>query len=71
MTTREQINELLAALPESRIPFVLEFLQFLAQKQESEEWTHASLENLERCYADDEPDYQAEWNAAGTARVDS
>jgi hypothetical protein len=62
MSTREQIDELLAALSEPRLCELLNFARYLRwadaqEREEREDWLRFSLEQFARAYGPDEPDY--------------
>jgi hypothetical protein len=57
MCTREQLNEVLARLPDDRLGPVYDFARFLAWEAERDEWQSFGLAQLARAYGDDEPDY--------------
>jgi hypothetical protein len=65
MSTREQLNQVLDALPEIRLHDALEYARFLSSldqgaKEELDAWRQFGKKQFAKCYADDEPDYSSD-----------
>jgi hypothetical protein len=57
MPVLEDLNRILASLPERRLQEVLDFARFLSCAEERQEWQQAGKAQLARAYGPDEPDY--------------
>ncbi len=57
VTTKESLNQLLDELDETQVSEILDFARFLRTRAEGKAWRDFSLRQLERAYAEDEPEY--------------
>lgn len=57
MTTQETLDRLLQTMSEGRLRRVLEFAQFLAAREEREDWDRLAQEQFAQAYGPDEPEY--------------
>ncbi len=59
MSTREALDRVLQALPDERVREVLDFAEFL-QNKDAVAWRQFGRAQLARAYGDDEPEYTAD-----------
>ncbi len=57
MTTRQALSGLLGRMREEELRELLDFAQFLSLRAERREWNDFALDQLERAYGPDEPEY--------------
>lgn len=57
MNVVERLRELVEAMPEDRAREVLDFAEFLQQRQECDDWRRSGLNHFAAAFGEDEPEY--------------
>jgi hypothetical protein len=57
MSIKETLTQVVQSLSEKRAAEVLDFAQFILQRQEEDDWRAFGQRQFARAYGDDEPEY--------------
>lgn len=57
MSARDQLRQIVDALPDSRVGALLAYANVLSQQVEHADWQAFGLRHLATAYGDDEPEY--------------